>query len=115
MQQYLSDVYKEPVKVFGVVPLRGAEGTGELKGFGYGVPYLVELGVKGETRRVVLETVRREGFGHDHFADRAAVLLMQAFRRLTSCLGTCVPLTWARSRVTVRTLSLWGIVVSFLL
>ncbi len=77
VQQYLSDVYKEPVKVFGVVPLRGAEGAEELKGFGYGVPYLIEFSVKGETRRVVLETVRQEGFGHDHFADRAAVLLMQ--------------------------------------
>ena len=48
-----------------------------MKGFSYGVPYFVEFSVKGETRRVVLETLRREGFGHDYFADRAAVLLMQ--------------------------------------
>jgi hypothetical protein len=77
VREYLSDVYKGFVEVSGVVPLRGAEGAGELKGFGYGVPYLIEFKVKGETRRVVLETMRREGFGHDHFADRAAVLLMQ--------------------------------------
>jgi hypothetical protein len=75
--RYLSDVYGGPVEVSGVVPLRGAEGAEGLKGFGYGVPYLIEFRAKGESRRVVLETMRREGFGHDHFADRAAVLLLQ--------------------------------------
>lgn len=77
VQEYLSSVYKESVEVSGVVPLRGAEGAGELKGFGYGVPYLIEFSVKGGIRHVVLETMRREGFGHDHFSDRAAVLLLQ--------------------------------------
>ena len=77
VQQYLSCVYKEPVEVSRVVPLQGAEGAEELKGFGYGVPCLIEFSVGGETRNVVLETLRQEGFGHDHFADRAAVLLMQ--------------------------------------
>lgn len=75
--RYLSGVYGGAVEVSGVFPLRGAEGGEELKGFGYGVPYLIEFRVKGEGKRVVLETMRREGFGHDHFADRAAVLLMQ--------------------------------------
>jgi hypothetical protein len=82
--QYLSDVYKGSVEVSRIVPLGRPQGSAELKGFGYGVPYLIEFTVKGETKRVVLETMRREGFGHDHFADRAAVLLMQysTFNRL---------------------------------
>jgi len=60
-----------------IVPLRVAEGVSESKGFGYSVSYLIEFSVKGETRRVVLETLQREGFGHDYFSDRAAILLMQ--------------------------------------
>jgi len=77
VKEYLSGVYSEPVKVLGIMPMGGGEGAQELKGFGYGVPYLIEFIVKGETRRVVLESLRCEGFGHDHFADRAAVLLLQ--------------------------------------
>jgi len=82
--QYLSDVYEGSVEVSRIVSLGRSEGSAELKGFGYGVPYLIEFTVKGEAKRVVLETMRREGFGHDYFSDRAAVLLMQysAFNRL---------------------------------
>jgi hypothetical protein len=84
VQQYLSEVYKVPVKVSSVAPLCEVKGAVDLKGFGYGVPYVIEFKVKGESRRVVLETLRPEGFGHDYFADRAAVLLMQhsVFNRL---------------------------------
>lgn len=77
MQEYLSGVYEGSVEVSRVVPLRVAEGVADSKGFGYGVPYFIEFSVKGETRRVILETLQREGFGHDYFSDRAAVLLMQ--------------------------------------
>jgi hypothetical protein len=77
VQKYLSDVCKESVKVSSVVPLRAAKELAELKGFGYGEQYFVEFCVGGEMRRVVLATLRRGGFGHDYFADRAAVLLMQ--------------------------------------
>jgi len=77
VQQYLSDVFKGPVRLSGIIPLVGAEGIEELKGFGYGVPCLIEFKVRDEVRRVVLETMRPEGFGHDHFSDRAAVLLME--------------------------------------
>jgi hypothetical protein len=77
LQEYLSSVYKESVKVLGIVPVGGTDGADESKGFGYGVPYLIEFIVKGETRRVVLESLQPEGLGHDYFADRAAVLLLQ--------------------------------------
>jgi len=83
LEEYLSDVYKAQVKVSRVVPL-GGEGLGDLKGFGYGVPYFIEFSVGGETKRVVLESMRPEGFGHDYFSDRAAILLWQhsAFNKL---------------------------------
>jgi hypothetical protein len=76
LEEYLSSVYKAPVKVLRVAPL-GGEGIVDLKGFGYGVPYFIEFNVGRETKRVVLETMRPEGFGHDYFSDRAAVLLWQ--------------------------------------
>jgi hypothetical protein len=84
VRQYLSDVYKGSVEVSRIAPIDGTEGSAQLKGFGYGVPYLIEFTVKGDARRVVLETMKPGGFGHDHFADRAAVLLMQhsTFNRL---------------------------------
>jgi hypothetical protein len=75
VEQYLSSVYRKPVAVSRLLPL--GEGSGDLKGFGYGVPLFIELDVAGETKQLVLQTIRQEGFGHDHFADRAAVLLLQ--------------------------------------
>ncbi len=84
VQQYLSEVFKTPIEVLSLAPLGGMKGTVDLKGFGYGVPYLIEFKMKGKSQRVVLETLRPGGFGHDYFADRAAVLLMQhsTFNRL---------------------------------
>ena len=84
VRQYLSNVCKGLVEVSRIVPMTGSAGVGELKGFGYGVPYLVEFTVDGEARRVVLETMKPGEFGHDYFADRAAVLLLQhsTFNRL---------------------------------
>jgi hypothetical protein len=83
VEEYLANVYKRSVKVSRLVPL-SPSGATDLKGFGYGVPYLVEFKLAGETKNVVLETMRPEGFGHDYFSDRAAVLLWQhsAFNRL---------------------------------
>ncbi len=77
VQEYLSGVCKRSVEVSRVVPLRQAKDLAELKGFGYGEQYFVEFRVGGETRRVVLATLRHADFGHDYFADRASVLLMQ--------------------------------------
>jgi thiamine kinase-like enzyme len=77
VRDYLSDLFKQRVEVSSVVPMTGTAGSAQLKGFGYGVPYLVEFAVNGNTRKVVLETVKPSGFGHDYFWDRAAVLLMQ--------------------------------------
>lgn len=79
LKEYLSMVYKEPIELLYVGELgkEKVEELGkELKGFGYGIPYLLEFKVKGEVREVVLETMRPGGFGHEHFSDRAQCLIL---------------------------------------
>ncbi|MEM3665957.1 MAG: phosphotransferase [Candidatus Bathyarchaeia archaeon] len=80
LESYLSSIYGKKAKVLRFFPL-GAEKESkagkDLKGFGYGVPYVIEFCIEGEVKRVVLETMRPEGFGHEHFSDRAQVLLWQ--------------------------------------
>jgi hypothetical protein len=76
LEKYLSNLYKTPAKVLQVSPL-GTEGKCDLKGFGYGSPCLIKFNVEEVTKHLVLETMRSEGFGHDHFSDRAQVLLWQ--------------------------------------
>jgi len=84
LEEYLSGVYKADVRVKRVFPLGGEKKGEDLKGFGYGVPYVIEFSVDGEPRRIVLETMRAEGFGHDNVSDRAQILLWQhsAFNKL---------------------------------
>ncbi|MEM2202215.1 MAG: phosphotransferase [Candidatus Bathyarchaeia archaeon] len=84
--EYLSGLFGSDVEILGVWRLgeEQAKGVKDLKGFGYGVPYVIEFRVKNEVRRVVLETMRPEGFGHDYPSDRAQILLWQhsAFNKL---------------------------------
>jgi hypothetical protein len=86
LREYLCNLYKAEVKIESVFRLgeKKEKLEKELKGFGYGLPYLIEFSVKGEKKSVVFETMRPEGFGHDFFSDRAQVLLWQhaAFNKL---------------------------------
>ncbi len=78
LAEYLSSVYGREAIVKCVWRLGAEKGkTKDLKGFGYGFPCVIEFAFEGETKRVVLETMRSEGFGHDHFSDRAQILLWQ--------------------------------------
>jgi hypothetical protein len=87
LREYLSSVYKGSVEISGIWRLgcERSEASKDLKGFGYGTPYVIEFCVNGKVRKVVLETMRSEGFGHDHFSDRAQILLWQhsAFNKLS--------------------------------
>ena len=86
LQEYLVSVYKANVAIQGVGELGKVLKKPEekLKGFGYGAPCVVEFTIGKESKRVVLETVRPGGFGHDYFSDRAQILLWQhsAFNKL---------------------------------
>jgi len=86
LERYFIDLFKTDVKIIHVEELGPKEekSTEELKGFGYGVPYVIELLIRGEKRKVVLETIRPSSFGHEHFSDRAQILMWQhsAFNNL---------------------------------
>ena len=82
LREYFSALYEADVKIDGVCELGGKLKEArekELKGFGYGKPYLIEFSIgRNKRKAVVLETLRVEGgFGHDHFSDRAQVLIWQ--------------------------------------
>ncbi|MDD1739907.1 MAG: phosphotransferase [Methanothrix sp.] len=59
--------------------------TEDVKGFGYGSPLLVEYEAKGKKGSAVISSMRvQRGFGHDHFSDRARIMIWQnsAFNNL---------------------------------
>jgi hypothetical protein len=89
LEAYLSSVFDKDVDIVYVCELgeekKEKQEGGDLKGFGYGIPYLIVLNVGGCMKKVVLETMRTGGgFGHDYFSDRAGTLLWQhsAFNKL---------------------------------
>lgn len=84
LEPYLRALERTPVRVTGLAPLRERIHDTAVKGYGYGEPLLVEFEAAGERRRAVLETLAAGPFGHEHMADRAALLLWnhRAFNRL---------------------------------
>ncbi|MGC9443750.1 MAG: phosphotransferase family protein [Candidatus Methanospirareceae archaeon] len=83
LKAYLALTYGPSVKLLSVTSLgleakTKQEADREIKAFGYGRPYFVafETG-SGDRREVVLSTMKGDTFGHDHFADRAGILLWQ--------------------------------------
>ncbi len=79
VENYLKELYGEAI-VTGISELGGmpVEIDEGIKGFGYGKPYLIEFEVNGKSNSVVISTMRvQKGFGHDHFSDRAAILIWQ--------------------------------------
>ncbi|MFH0904027.1 MAG: aminoglycoside phosphotransferase family protein [Methanobacteriota archaeon] len=79
VENYLTGLYGKS-KVFGISELGGmpVEVEEGIKGFGYGKPYLIDFEAGGEKRSVVLSSMRvQKGFGHDHFSDRAQILIWQ--------------------------------------
>jgi aminoglycoside phosphotransferase (APT) family kinase protein len=84
IRAYLAQKFGAPLKLLSVKELgtgsstASGEGERDIKGFGYGRPYFVTFeGPRGERKEVVLSTMKGDGFGHDHFADRAGILLWQ--------------------------------------
>ncbi len=81
LEDYLSEVYGVRVEIASFRRLgeeeEKREARGEIKRFGYGIPYLIEFKINGERRSVVLETVRPGEFGHEHYSDRAQIILWQ--------------------------------------
>ena len=68
MKAYLEKKFKQKIKIIEYKRL----GTGW-----HGTGYLIRFKVKGKESRVVLRTLRPEGFSHDYFSDRAASFILQ--------------------------------------
>jgi hypothetical protein len=76
IDDYVREVFGHEARVLQVSEL--GQPTAELKGFGYGKPYHITFSLDGAVKSVVLSSMRREGgFGHDHFSDRAQILIWQ--------------------------------------
>ncbi len=79
VEDYLTGLYGK-ARVIAISELGGlpVEVEEDIKGFGYGKPYLIDFEAGGKKRSVVLSSMRvQKGFGHDHFSDRAQVLIWQ--------------------------------------
>ncbi len=85
IKDYLESKFGIPLRILSVREL-GLEARSklegekerEIKGFGYGKPYFVafETG-EGEIKEVVVSSMKGDGFGHDHFSDRAQIMIWQ--------------------------------------
>jgi len=84
LEHYLGALRGKPVHVLAIRELGGEDDPDALKGFGYGVPLLVECRCDREDEQFVLHTVSPSGFGHERSSDRAANLLLDhaTFNRL---------------------------------
>lgn len=73
---YLAGRFGEQAGVARAAPLLAG---GEIKKGGYGIPYVLSwTRDDGTTERLVLESVRAGGFGHEDRADRAAIVVRAA-------------------------------------
>jgi hypothetical protein len=78
VEEYLASVFGKPVQLIRILEMGAEPGEKELKGFGYGKPYLIDFILEGQQRSAVLSSMRvQKGFGHDHFSDRAGIMLWQ--------------------------------------
>jgi hypothetical protein len=76
IQQYLSSLKGQPVRVLGLAPLGEDPQDKAIKFGGYGSPIRVDYQLPGQkAQSLVLHTMRPGPFGHEHMADRAQVLL----------------------------------------
>lgn len=74
IERYLKSVMGPSAHVLNQSTLAKPRKT-EMKGYGYGIPVLIEFEVEGLKRKAVLHTIKPSPFGHEHMSDRAQSLL----------------------------------------
>jgi hypothetical protein len=84
LEPYLSAALGKPARVLRFAILGEKIKTGAKKGYGYGMPVLIEYEAGGKPGKAVVETLSPGPFGHEHMSDRAQMLLWDhdAFNRL---------------------------------
>ena len=71
LASYLTGLLQRRVEILDITGL-GEANAGDVKAFGYGVPFAVRCRVGDETRELVIARTKPvQGFGHDYPADRA--------------------------------------------
>ena len=83
IERYLRSILGPSTRIV-TLKVLGKSGEGEIKGYGYGMPLLIDYERDGKQERAVLHTVTAGPFGHEHMADRAQMLLWDhtSFNRL---------------------------------
>jgi len=76
LKRYIDEVFGGRCSLLRVTTLEGAAlEEGEIKGYGYGQPLLLEVECGDLIRRYVLNTMREDHFGHEYMSDRAGILI----------------------------------------
>ncbi|MCX8176241.1 MAG: hypothetical protein N3E48_03285, partial [Candidatus Bathyarchaeota archaeon] len=60
LRRYFREVYGPNTEILRILEMTSGreKRDEEIKGFGYGLPYLIEVSVNGGVKKVVLETIR---------------------------------------------------------
>lgn len=87
LKDYLLKLHGEEAEIVYIGEIGKATETEkhlDIKGFGYGKPYLVEYRVGGRRHSVVLQTMKADSFGHEFPGDRAQSLILahQTYNKL---------------------------------
>ena len=79
LESYLQSILDKDLKLLGTRKIGETTASNEdVKGFGYGSPLLIEYMIRDKRDCAVLSTMRiQHGFGHDHFSDRARIMIWQ--------------------------------------
>jgi len=83
IKKYLDEVYKANVEIIEITGIEIEKGS--LKGYGYGKPIIIKYKIDGEIKKAVLETMKKDIFGHDYVSDRAQNLILayKTFNKLS--------------------------------
>jgi len=83
---YLTGLYGK-ARVTGISELGLPVDVESIKGFGYGKPYLIDFESAERKDRGSISMRNQKGFGHDHFSDRAQILIWQnsVFNNMPAC------------------------------
>jgi len=70
IERYLRNLYPDltDIRFVGV-------GDGDVKGYGYGEPIIVEVSLGNRVKRFVISTIKEDRFGHEYISDRAGEIL----------------------------------------
>ena len=83
IESYLKSITGPSARIVALRVL-GKTGKGDQKGYGYGMPILIDFEIAGKPQRAVLHTVNPGPFGHEHISDRAQAVIWDhsSFSRL---------------------------------